>query len=304
MKVFLSWSKDLSHSVAEYFYDWLPGVIQECNELFMSTKIDAGDAWFEAIAKNLDTTDLGIVFITAENQDAVWLNFEAGAMLNKFERSGVCPVLVGLKKGDYRGPLKNLQLTELTDEVDVRKLLETINKRCEHPLPSSVLDKVHERTWPELEEQISNRITNHANAGHATHRVRPLDDKVDELLSLVRGLPSRNFQSFEDSITSELRRSPRKYDPGATSWNMRGSLDSESINRIIRVQQESSREERIAKFMSEYGSVYATVNESGDIVHVIDAFDLGDGEVEVLVSSGIHRKMQTLPLAEITLIPF
>lgn len=303
MKVFLSWSQDLSHSVAKYFEEWLPGVIQECSDPFISSDMDKGDPWFQTITANLDSTEVGIVFITAENQDAVWLNFEAGAMLNKFGKSGVCPVLVGLKKNDYKGPLKNLQLTEITDEADVRKLLRTINKKGDSPLSSTVLDKMFGKFWTELHETVVELIDDHANAGHATQRKRSVDDKVDELLTLVRGLTSRGSSaSLEESLVAELRRRPVAYAPEETSWNLRGSLTADLGNLIHKQQQESTRQERMSKFIDEHGSIYATMNSNGDIVHIIDAFDMGDAETEVLVSSGIHRKMQTVPISDITLI--
>src|SRR5687768_12797705 len=116
MEVFLSWSNSLSHGVAKVFGQWLPTVIQECSEPFISSETAKGEPWFEKITTNLDTTDIGIVFITEENMNASWLNFEAGAMLHKFGRSGICPLLVGLKKADYSGPMKNLQLTEIHDK--------------------------------------------------------------------------------------------------------------------------------------------------------------------------------------------
>ena len=151
MKIFLSWSKDLSRDVAQYVAEWLPSVIQECSDPFISSDIDKGEPWFETITSSLVSTDLGLVFITPENQDSAWLNFEAGAMINKFGKSGVCPVLVGLAKGNYDGPMKNLQLSELTSEQDVKQLLATINKKCSSPLDASLLERMFTVFWPELQ---------------------------------------------------------------------------------------------------------------------------------------------------------
>lgn len=313
MKVFLSWSKDLSRDVAQYFVEWLPGVIQECSSPFISSDIDKGEPWFETITTSLGSTDIGIVFITPENHGAVWLNFEAGAMLNKFGKSGICPVLVGLKKGDYDGPLKNLQLTELTDETDVKQLLGTINKKCITPLDQAILDKMLSVFWPDLQTKISELIDQHAKSGHPTNAKRNMDDKVDELLSLVRGLAAKGSTAeqslvesramMEELLTMEVHRPSKKYVPKEGKFDLRDAVISNRDFDRIPIQ-EGTRSERLERFAQKHGSTDIILNGSNETVVLVDVVETGNGNTELLIKGKEHEAVRIIPLKGVTVIPF
>lgn len=79
VKVFLSWSGELSHKLACAFRDWLPSVLQSIVPYVSSEDIDKGARWSTDIAQELELSAFGILLITKENLNAPWINFEAGA---------------------------------------------------------------------------------------------------------------------------------------------------------------------------------------------------------------------------------
>lgn len=91
MKVFLSWSGELSHRVACAFRDWLPSVLQSVSPYVSSEDIDKGARWSTDISKELERSAYGIIVVTHEDIDAPWVNFEAGALSKTVEKSKVSP---------------------------------------------------------------------------------------------------------------------------------------------------------------------------------------------------------------------
>jgi len=187
MKVFVSWSKEQSRDIGIAFAAWLPGVLQECSDPFISTDLVKGDAWFDTITTQLADAKVGIVFITPENMDETWLNFESGAMLTKFGKQRLCPVLVGMTKADYLGPLKNIQMTEFDDQQDMLKLMQSLNGECDRSIADGVLAETFLDRWPKLVSAVSDAASLRSKPSKSPQK-RPLDSKVDEVLELVREL--------------------------------------------------------------------------------------------------------------------
>ena len=128
MKVFLSWSGNLSHQVACVLKGWLPCVIQSVKPWVSSEDIEKGTRWSTDIAKELKDTAYGIFCITKDNLGAPWVNFEAGAISKLIDEANVSPFLIDMKKSDVQGPLAQFQLTVL-DKEDASKLVHSINCR-------------------------------------------------------------------------------------------------------------------------------------------------------------------------------
>lgn len=191
MKVFLSWSGELSHKVALIFRDWLPSVLQFVEPYVSSEDIDKGARWSTDIAKELEEASFGILFITKDNIDASWLNFEAGALSKSIDRSRVCPFLFGIKRADVKGPLLQFQST-IFDYDDLKKLITTINSVYEeHPLDEQRLEKVFDVWWPTLSDQLESLekkvIENHLVNSDQDHEAEPKSlEYLEEILELVR----------------------------------------------------------------------------------------------------------------------
>lgn len=125
MKVFISWSGELSKKIAQVFNEWLPQVIQSV-DTFFSPDIQKGKRWQEILSVELEKCSFGVIFLTPNNLHEDWILFESGALSKIVKESNVATFLVNLKPTDVKEPLSIFQATELKKE-DVLKLLNAIN---------------------------------------------------------------------------------------------------------------------------------------------------------------------------------
>ncbi len=155
MRVFISWSGELSHMVALAFHEWLPLVLQFVKPYVSSEDIEKGERWSTDIAHELEQSSYGIIIITPDNIDAPWVAFEAGALSKTLDKSRVSPFLFKLKRSELKGPLLQFQTTIFTKE-DVRKLIKSINISAETDdrLDDSRLDHLFNVLWDELESKL------------------------------------------------------------------------------------------------------------------------------------------------------
>ena len=99
MKVFISWSGQRSHYIADSLRGWLPRVIQSLRPWMSDEDIAAGSRWLPEIAKELSDARVGVLCITPENQSSPWLLFEAGALSKTLDQTFVCPLLFDMRPG-------------------------------------------------------------------------------------------------------------------------------------------------------------------------------------------------------------
>lgn len=188
MKVFLSWSGKSSQSVALVLKDWLPQVIQVIEPYVSSEDIGKGERWSVDIAKELDTTNFGVLCVTKSNVHAPWLNFEAGALSKAFEKSRVSPFLLDIKPTDISGPLVQFQATQFSKH-EVKKLLLSINSTTNSLLlPESRLTKAFETWWPDLENSLGDIISDHSQPAKQKTEIKISNTEklLEEVLELVR----------------------------------------------------------------------------------------------------------------------
>lgn len=183
MKVFLSWSGELSRQLAEAIRDWLPGVLQLVSPYFTPADIDKGTRWSIDIAKELDSSQVGILCITRDNLHSDWILFEAGALSKSLESAHVCPVLFSITPADLSGPLKQFQTTSF-ERGEIHKLISVINTRLgEHKLATKTLDAVFDKWWPDLEKRVSEILGAKAAPEKPIRSDREL---IEEILVLTR----------------------------------------------------------------------------------------------------------------------
>ena len=109
MKVFISWSGERSHALAQALHDWIPLVLHNVEPWLSEADIEAGERWAEAVAKELADSNFGIICVTRENVGSPWVLFEAGALAKTMQGSRVIPLLLDLEFTDITGPLAQFQ---------------------------------------------------------------------------------------------------------------------------------------------------------------------------------------------------
>ncbi|WIE67088.1 TIR domain-containing protein [Curtobacterium sp. MCLR17_054] len=249
MRVFVSWSKSASKTVAEVFADWLPRVIQEC-EPFISSDTEKGDVWFDAIERNLAEARVGVLFLTPQNQNSAWLNYEAGALrtLRHGNMKKLCAVFVGMKTADYDGPIKNFQMTNFTDQADMLKLLKAINSAADRPLDDRRLEDEFNEKWERLATDTAKAVAAAESGGEPAattpKKTRSADAKLDEVLDMLREM--RFGQSVVSSGHQE--RAARNVDRPSpiseleTEWVGQYFLDEGGVRgEIVDVSHEGGR---------------------------------------------------------------
>jgi TIR domain-containing protein len=203
VKVFISWSGSRSQSVAHALRDWLPDVLQTVEPFLSSADIEAGQRWSQQLAAQLEQTSFGLVCVTSDNQEAAWLNFEAGALAKALGASTVIPLLDDLRPTDLTGPLSQFQAKSL-DREGLTDVITAINDAMTAPLTADRLGRAIERSWPELEQRLE-----HLRTRPPQHSARRSErDLLEEILTRVRDLghsPSSSSPS-EPSTAAVSRR--------------------------------------------------------------------------------------------------
>ncbi|MGD0293545.1 MAG: toll/interleukin-1 receptor domain-containing protein [Terracidiphilus sp.] len=239
MKVFLSWSGDLSKRVAEELHGWLPLVIQALEPWLSCEDIEKGSRWGSHISKELAASKAGIICVTPDNLSSPWLNFEAGAISNTAWSSKVCTFLVGMMNTDLTGPLSQFQGT-ICDRKDTRSLVGTLNMALEKDaLTEKNLDMVFDVFWPKLEKALEEIVS----LKRPTRPVRTDRDIAEETLSIVRELIKQSpvnalnipysYITYPGQSSSGLISSAEPYNPNSQLY--------ESFLRVPFTMQPSSK---------------------------------------------------------------
>lgn len=198
MKVFISWSGDLSGKLGNKFHTWLPSALQLVKPYYTPSDIKKGAVWHTEITKELADSKIGVLCLTPENLNSPWLLFEAGALSNKLDKSHVCPILFGVDKKDLNPPLDQFQLTSF-DRIDIFMLFGTINSQlADNALSESVLREVFDKWWPDLESGINKILSEHQSSGVKPTRTTP--DMLEEILELTRILSQKSLASQTPTI--------------------------------------------------------------------------------------------------------
>ena len=149
MKLFLAWSGsrsyELSKALAWCIREVLP---KDSVSYFLSSDIEPGTPWFDALDRALKESDAVLLCITRENSRSPWIHFEVGSRLGANGHSPVYTYLLDARPEELTDPLRKYQSADSTKEGTLL-LLEAISAAT----PGS-LNEGFERCWPELESKI------------------------------------------------------------------------------------------------------------------------------------------------------
>jgi hypothetical protein len=227
MKVFISWSGDLSHKLALALRDWLPSMLQMVKPYVSSEDTYKGARWTSDIVQHFQEARYGILCITPDNLHAPWICFEAGALSNTVEKAHVCPYLLGVKKSELGGPLLLFQAA-VCDKDDTARLLYSINATPDGPnLEQKRLETIFNVWWPSLSDrlvqlktEVQSAETPDVDATNGDRATAPIVKMLEELLELARGeakfirsphllLPAQYLHAVLEDIRVNETRRPR-----------------------------------------------------------------------------------------------
>jgi hypothetical protein len=154
MKLFISFSSETSHQIAQKVHKWLPLILPAVKPFITSADIDKGASWAGEISRELEQSNYGIICLTPDNLQSQWLAFEAGALSKLKGRAAT--VLFGLNPEQVPYPLKMFQGTRF-HKADVRQLVGNLNEAvaAEERRENEQLDTLFEMLWPSLEQSIN-----------------------------------------------------------------------------------------------------------------------------------------------------
>lgn len=207
MKVFISWSGDISLKVAQIFREWLPSVIQSIEPYVSSEDIDKGARWSTDIAKELEDSTFGILCVTKDNLEAPWLSFEAGALSKTMEKAFVNPFLFDIKRSEVKGPILQFQST-IFEKDDIKKMVKTLNKACgDASISETRLDKSFDVWYSTLEDEL-NKLKSDKVTIAQKKEVNDLEhssEMLEEILELSRD-NQRLLKTPDDKLNEDIRK--------------------------------------------------------------------------------------------------
>lgn len=204
MKLFVSWSQEISRQIAQDFREWLPLVNQTIEPFMSEEDTDKGAHWSSTIRRELEQSAFGIVILTAENINSTWLHFEAGAIAKSVEDGRVVPILFGLKHSDVQQPLSMFQ-SALFEKEDIFRVVKSINGAAGiNAREERQLETVFNSFWPKLDEAVKPKLAKLRNTLPRHQQKAQEHDRILEELLLLGRQQSRALSNPAGLVGEEI----------------------------------------------------------------------------------------------------
>ncbi len=204
MKVFIGWSGERSQAMAIALREWLPLVLHYVEPWLSEKDIGAGERWADAIAKELESSNFGILCVTRDNLASPWIVFEAGSLAKSLSSSRVIPLLLDLEFSEISGPLAQFQAKKV-DEEGIGEAIQSMNAVAQQPVQEGRAKQLFDALWPDLSKKIE-AIPAPKEASKPTRSQHQI---LEELVSSVRSLEARLREVAEIASSPRSARSRR-----------------------------------------------------------------------------------------------
>ena len=184
MRVFISWSKEPSRSIAAALGSWLGGLVQAVDPWVSDEEIASGKRWRDEIATVLNDTDFGIICLTRANQHNPWLMFEAGALAKHLAAARVIPLYIDLDAAEVTGPLADWQGRRL-DREGMARVVHDINAATPKPVAKDSLQRLFDRMWEDFESEVATAKEKAPEAQRPPRSQQAMLEEVVERLRLM-----------------------------------------------------------------------------------------------------------------------
>ena len=224
MKIFLSWSGDLSREVASLLDENIRPLLWGNADVFMSKHdIASGQDWAKALAKELRQSVFGIVCLTPDNLQSHWLLYEAGALTSR-EQQRLCTLLLaGLEQKDVPSPLAHYQ-NRIFCKAEFEALMQDIRAGLDRGPTQKEFDEMFARLWPELWEKYQQILKQFPPAPRSRPAVKTFERT---LLRLPLAEPLlAEMGAFVEDVRQKCVAHIRKLanQPGITSESVRANV--------------------------------------------------------------------------------
>jgi len=149
-KIFISWSKPLSKVLAHEIKYIINEVFDNKIDIFMSDySISMGDQWFPKIRDALQSSHLGIIVLTEENDNQPWLMFESGALASTVP---IIPIYYGDRK--VESPIKAYQSMTDFSKSDLPFFLKSISDHLGFDIGMIHFENYVDKEWPKIKKDF------------------------------------------------------------------------------------------------------------------------------------------------------
>ena len=207
MKIFLSFSGDLSNKIAEATKVFLETVVPNIELFLSSVDISNGEIWQKSLINELSKCRFGLFILTRDNQDSAWIHFEAGALSKGDPANPIVPICFGFPIDELDSPIKIIYQGFSFEKKKMIELVHKINAALEPPIKDKNLEEYISAFWDKYEDAVNKAIEENEK------EIEP-EDGITKVVKEVRINRTilRDFTSnFNNKITHiQLKKPPQE----------------------------------------------------------------------------------------------